>query len=69
MLSHADTSEDFTLAIEALVAAHSIGYMEAVLHWCKLRNLDPEIGAEHVKRSPKIRTKLQAEARTLKMVK
>jgi len=61
-------SYNFATDIEKLVADKGMGYLEAIMHWCTTRGLDEHAGAELVKRSGRIKSRLQDEAAELRLV-
>jgi hypothetical protein len=63
------SGNNFSQQIESLVWDLDVSYMEAVLHWCEKRGLEPEVGAELVKRSKPLLSKIQLEAEDLRFLK
>lgn len=63
------SSNNFAQQIEELVWRSDVTYMDAVLLWCDGRGLEPEVGAELVKRSAPLKAKIQAEAEDLRFLK
>jgi hypothetical protein len=64
-----DTSHTFAQQIEELVWTTNVSYMEAVLLWCDKRGLEPEVGAELVRKSAPLKGKIQCEAEELRFLK
>lgn len=54
------TKQRFSLMVEELVLSSSMSYMEAILHICDERNIDPLDVGRVV--SPSIRSKVEIEA-------
>ena len=54
------TKQSFSLMVEELVHSSGMSYMEAILHICDERNIDPSDVGKVV--SPSIRSKLEIEA-------
>lgn len=62
------SGDEFLQEIEAMVAAGAT-YIDAVTTWCKVKNVEPEVGAELVQMYPLVRTRLQMEAEQLCLVR
>lgn len=60
---------DFPSQIEDLVTTANISYMDAVLHWCELRNVEFEVGGDLVKKHSSIKSRIREEAKRLNCVK
>ena len=62
MLDNILTKQSLTILVERLVAKERMSYMEAVLHICEERQIDPlDIGKLI---SPGIKAKIEAEAKS-----
>lgn len=61
-------SIDFSQQIEKLVKAKKVSYMEAVELWCDQNGKDIIVGADLVKKSPVIKSKIQVEAEDLNLL-
>ena len=62
-------SEEFLLQIEKLCTDKKIEYIDAVVHWCSLNNIEVETVASWIKKDPVMRSKVQAEAENLNILK
>lgn len=62
MLDNILTKASFTQLIERLVHQHKMSYMEAILHVCEERQIDPLDIGKLV--SPAIKCKVEAEAQS-----
>lgn len=60
---------DFAKDIEELVAQKRLGYMDAILHWGERNGVEEAVLVDLVKQTPIIKSKLQAEAEVLCMLK
>lgn len=58
-------ADTFSKDIETLVTKSDLSYMEAILHWCEIKNVDSEYVATLVNSDIILKTKLQAEASSL----
>jgi hypothetical protein len=63
------SGNNFASQIEELVWDMDVSYLDAVLTWCEARGLEPEVGAELVKRSAPLKGKIQSEAEDLRFLK
>lgn len=63
------SGNNFSQQIEEMVWQMDVSYMDAVLAWCETRGLEPEVGAELVKRSKPLMSKIQLEAEDLRFLK
>ena len=59
----------FVLEIERINNETGVGYIDSVVHWCEKNNLDIETAAYWVKRNPTIKSKIQAEAEDINLLK
>lgn len=60
--------QSFPQEIETLVAESGLEYIDAVLHYCEVNNLDIETVASIIKSSSKIKGKIQLEAESLNIL-
>lgn len=61
-------SADFSQQIEEIVRTKKISYIEAVELWCDRNGKDIIVGADLVKKSPIIKSKIQVEAEDLNLL-
>jgi hypothetical protein len=61
------TKKKFALLIENTVIKHRLGYMDAIIHICEERGIDPSEIGKLV--SPVIKEKLQAECVKNRLIK
>jgi hypothetical protein len=59
----------FVSEIEELCRNKNIEYIDAVVVWCEKNNLEIETAAYWIKRDPTIKSKIQAEAEDLNILK
>ena len=59
----------FIKEIEKICASKNIEYIDAVLLWCERNNLEVEIAAAWIKKDPAMKSKIQAEAENLNVLK
>jgi len=59
----------FVEEIEVLCRDKNIEYIDAVVFWCERNNLEIETAAYWIKRDPVMRSKIQAEAENLNILK
>lgn len=59
----------FVEEIEVLCRDKNIEYIDAVVFWCEKNNLEIETAAYWIKRDPVMRSKIQAEAENLNILK
>jgi late-transcription coactivator len=59
---------DFINEVEAMVRAGS-GYLDAILHWCFLKNIEQEQIISLIKNNPQFRNKITKEASELNFLK
>jgi len=55
--------------IEKLCSTKNIEYIDAIVMWCEKNNLEVEIVANWVKKDPVLKSKVQAEAENLNVLK
>jgi len=60
---------ELVLAIEMIVREKNIEYIDAVVYYCERNNLEIETIADIIKQNAALKSKIQAEAEGLKMVK
>ncbi len=60
---------DFEEQIRKLVREKNLTYMDAVIHWCTLQNIELEVGGELVDKSELIKAKIEEEAEDLNFLK
>ena len=61
------TPEEFSVNIEKMAKARKIGYIEALLEYCEMRDIEPASVAKSITSS--LKQKLQAEAEDLNLLK
>ena len=61
------TSKEFSLKIESIVREKRMPYMDAILHFCKEKDVDPSTVGRLVSKS--LKEKIKAEALELRMLK
>lgn len=59
----------FVEEIEILCREKNIEYIDAVVLWCEKNNLEVETAAFWIKKDPTMKSKIQAEAETLNILK
>ena len=59
----------FTTDIENMCRTKDIEYIDAVVHWCDKNKIDIEYIAGIIKKDPVIKSKIQAEAENLNVLK
>ena len=59
----------FVEDIEKLHIDNSIDYIDAIVMWCEKNNLEVEVVANWVKKDPVLKSKVQAEAENLNVLK
>ena len=62
-------SDYFKESIEALVKAHNLSYIDAVVHFCQQNNIEMETAASIIKASSKMKKKIKVEATDLNLMK
>jgi hypothetical protein len=60
-------SRKFCTDIEVLVANHRMGYMDAIVHLCESKSMEPEMAATLI--NPVIRERIRNEATGLNMIR
>lgn len=59
----------FSTEIEAMCRTKNIEYIDAVVHWCEKNKVDVEYIAGIIKKDPVIKSKIQAEAENMNVLK
>lgn len=59
----------FSQDIRKLCSEKSMDYIDAVVHWCELNNVEVEYAASLVKRDSVIMSEIQTEAENLNVLK
>ena len=59
----------FVEEIEKICKEKNIEYIDAVVMWCEKNNLEVETAAYWIKKDPTMRSKIQAEAENLNILK
>lgn len=59
----------FTSDIEHMCRTKNIEYIDAVIHWCDKNKIDVEYIAGIIKKDPVIKSKIQAEAENMNVLK
>ena len=62
-------NEEFIRQIETLCIDKKIEYIDAVVHWCSLNNIEVETVALWIKKDPAFKAKIQTEAENLNILK
>lgn len=60
---------NFVEEIEVICREKNIEYIDAVVMWCEKNNLEVETAAYWIKRDPTMKSKIQAEAENLNIIK
>jgi hypothetical protein len=63
------TSNTFIEEIEKLCRTKNIEYIDAVVHWCEKNKIEVEYIAGYIKKDPVFKSKIQAEAENLNILK
>jgi hypothetical protein len=63
------TSNTFIEEIEKLCRTKNIEYIDAVVHWCEKNKIEVEYIAAYIKKDPVFKSKIQAEAENLNILK
>jgi hypothetical protein len=64
-----DKPNNFLIEIDKICRSKNIEYIDAILHWCKINNLEIEIVANMIKRDQNLKFKVQIEAQNLNYMK
>lgn len=59
----------FVEEIEKLCSTKNIEYIDAIVLWCERNNLEIEVAAGWIKKDPVMKSKIQAEAENLNVLK
>lgn len=59
----------FIEEIEKLCSSKNIEYIDAIVIWCERNNLEIEVAAGWIKKDPVMKSKVQAEAENLNVLK
>ena len=59
----------FIEEIEKICSAKNIEYIDAIVIWCEKNNLEVEVAAGWIKKDPVMKSKVQAEAENLNVLK
>lgn len=59
----------FIEEIEKLCSTKNIEYIDAIVIWCERNNLEIEVAAGWIKKDPVMKSKVQAEAENLNVLK
>jgi hypothetical protein len=62
-------NSNFVEEIEVLCKDKNIEYIDAIVFWCEKNNLEVETAAYWIKRDPAMKSKVQAEAENLNILK
>lgn len=62
------TASEFASQIEQMVADSDIGYMDAIVAWCEMNNVEIEQAVTYVKKNQVIKAKLEIEAEQLNLI-
>jgi hypothetical protein len=62
-------SNSFIEYIEKLCRTKNIEYIDAVVLWCEKNNLEVETAAYWIRKDPTMKSKIQAEAEVLNILK
>lgn len=62
-------NSNFVEEIEILCKDKNIEYIDAIVFWCEKNNLEVETAAYWVKKDPAMKSKVQAEAENLNILK
>lgn len=63
------STSDFVKEIEKICKNKDVGYIEAIVHYCEMNNIEIETAAGMIKMSRPIKYKIEDEANTLNMLK
>jgi len=59
----------FVEEIEKICSTKNVEYIDAVVMWCEKNNLEVEVVAGWIKKDPVMKSKIQAEAENLNVLK
>jgi hypothetical protein len=60
--------DELLYEVKKLVKKHGLSYIDAVLHYCDINNLDPEYVGSIVSKHPALKDKLTLEAESLNFI-
>jgi hypothetical protein len=60
---------NFSTAIRALCAEKQMEYIDAVVHWCSINDVEVEMAAALVQKDPVMKSLIQNEAENLNILK
>lgn len=60
---------NFVEEIEIICREKNIEYIDAVVMWCQRNNLEVETAAYWIRKDPTMKSKIQAEAENLNIIK
>jgi hypothetical protein len=61
-------SQEFVLEIEKLVKGKNMNYLDAIMYYVDVHEVDPELIASIVKKNPNLKGKLQEDCMKLNLV-
>ena len=59
----------FVEEIEKLCISRNMEYIDAVVHWCEKNKIEVELAADWIRKNPALKSKIQAEAEDLNVLK
>jgi hypothetical protein len=62
-------SDTFLIDIETLCIEKRINYIDAVIEWCAIHNLEVELTADLIKNNAVVLSKIRLEAENLNFIK
>lgn len=65
VLEKALSSQKFTADIENLIAQHKLNYVDAIIHYCNINNIEVESAATIIKQNLKMKAQLESEYESL----
>ena len=61
VLEKALSGEKFVTDIENLIAQHKLNYVDAIIHYCDINNIEVESAATIIKQNLKMKAQLESE--------
>jgi len=61
--------ERFSPDIRSLIEKRKMDYIDAVIHWCNINNVEVEYAADLIKKDPMMKSMIQVEAENLNILK
>lgn len=61
VLEKALSGEKFVADIENLIARHKLNYVDAIIHYCNINNIEVESAATIIKENLKMKAQLESE--------